>query len=85
MPEADKKYERNACDEERDQTGSRDRGKNDIDVACQSQGQRHGSTGDKPASDPMDLFGILAREDDAVICGWCHREDHGQGDAAQAR
>jgi hypothetical protein len=41
-----KKHERNACDGERDQTGSRDCGKNDIDVACQPEGERYGSTGD---------------------------------------
>jgi hypothetical protein len=34
-PDADKKYERSACNGESDQAGSHNLGKNDIDVACQ--------------------------------------------------
>jgi len=80
-----RKHERETRSERTDHRGSRDLGEDDVDVTREPKGQRCSGTGDEPTSEAMHLFGILTREDNAVVSGWSNQEDHRHSDTAEAR
>jgi hypothetical protein len=82
VPETDEEHERYASNGRADPRWGGDLGQDDIDITGEPQGQGYGGTGNKPAPHAMHLIGILPREDDAVIGGRRHQENHCYRNAA---
>ena len=82
VPQTDEKHEGHAGNRRSDPRRGGDLGQDNVDITGQAEGQGYRGTSDKPASHAMDLIGILSREDDAVIGGGRHQENHRYGDAA---
>jgi len=82
LRETNEKHEGHAGNRRSDPRRGGDLGQDDIDITGEPEGQRYRGTSDKPASHAMHLLGILSREDDAVIGGGRHQENHRYRDAA---
>ena len=76
VPEANEKHEGHAGNRRSDPRRGGDLGQDDMDITGEAEGQRYRGTSDKPASHAMHLLGVLSREDDAVIGGGRHQENH---------
>ena len=59
MPEPDQEDEGCASDERADPRGGRNLCEDDLEVAAEPEGQRHGGAGDQPTSEAMDLLCVL--------------------------
>jgi hypothetical protein len=73
VPEANQKHEGHAGNRRADPRGGGDLGQDDIDITGEPKGQL-----------PTRWTSSTSREDDAMIGGGRHQENHRYGDAVQA-